>query len=120
MASKRYFLFPVRALSKVFRAKYLDQLARAYRRGELAFAGSTAGLAAPPAFNAFLAKLRKPKWVVYAKVPLVGPQQVIDYLGRYTHRIAITNHRILCADEHAVSFRWKDYRNDGKGYAGGA
>lgn len=113
IASKRRFLFPVRAMSKVFRAKYLELIGRAYRRGDLIFAGSTASLTEPQAFKAFLTKLGKIKWVVYSKPPLAGPEQVIDYLGRYTHRIAITNNRIMSANERAVSFRWKDYRNAG-------
>jgi hypothetical protein len=81
------FLFPVRALAMVFRGKYLAGLRRAFDRGELRFAGSVAGLAAPTAFGQFLAALRAPDWVVYAKPPFGGPTQVLEYLGRYTHRV---------------------------------
>jgi hypothetical protein len=82
--AKRGFLFPVRALAPVFRAQYREGLRRAFDRGELRFAGSVAGLAAPAAFTAFLATLGAADWVVYAKPPFGGPEQVLAYLGRYT------------------------------------
>ena len=103
------FLFPVRALAQVFRGKYLDALRRAFAKGTLAFAGSTAPLAEPDAFAAWLDQLRQPDWVVYAKRPFAGPEQVLEYLGRYTHRVALSNHRLLSLDDGSVRFRWKDY-----------
>ncbi len=107
--AKPGFLFPVRALAEVFRGKYLAGLRRAFDRGELRFAGSVAGLADPTAFAAFLATLRADAWVVYAKPPFGGPAQVLEYLGRYTHRVAISNDRLLSLTDGVVRFRWKDY-----------
>ncbi len=109
IACKPGFLFPVRALAMVFRGKYLDGLRRAFDRGELRFAGSVTGLAEPTAFGQFLATLRAPDWVVYAKPPFGGPTQVLEYLGRYTHRVAISNDRLVSLAEGVVRFRWKDY-----------
>jgi hypothetical protein len=103
------FLFPVRALAPVFRGKYLDALQRAFEAGELVFAGSLATLAEPGAFAAWLASLRHQDWVVYAKRPFAGPEQVLQYLGRYTHRVAISNERLLSLADGVVRFRWKDY-----------
>jgi Putative transposase/Transposase zinc-binding domain len=111
LPAKRRFLFPVRALSRVFRGKYLELLVRAHHRGTLAFGGSTAALAERPAFMRFIATLRRTEWVVYAKPPFAGPEQVIAYLGRYTHRIAIANDRLVALEDDHVSFRWRDYRN---------
>ncbi len=108
-AAPRGFLFPVRALAAVFRGKYLDGLRRAFDRQALRFAGSVAGLAEPAAFTAFLTTLRASDWVVYAKPPFGGPDQVLEYLGRYTHRIAIANDRLLSLAEGVVRFRWRDY-----------
>ena len=103
------FLFPVRALSAVFRGKYLDALREAFHAQQLAFAGGTAGLAEPRAFAAFLAALRADPWVVYAKPPFGGAEQVLEYLGRYTHRVAIANHRLVDLGDDLVRFRWRDY-----------
>ena len=103
------FLFPVQALSKVFRGKYLDLLQRAFAQGRLRFGGGTAALQAPRAFGAFLAQLRQVEWVVYAKRPFAGPRQVLAYLGRYTHRVAIGNHRLLSLSDNTVRFWWRDY-----------
>jgi hypothetical protein len=103
------FLFPVRALAQVFRGKYLGALQRAFTTGKLVFAGSLAGLAAPAAFAAWLADLRQHDWVVYAKRPVAGPEQVLEYLGRYTHRVAIANERLVSHTDGVVRFRWKDY-----------
>jgi len=108
LPSKPGFLFPVRALARVFRGKYLDGLRRAFDRGALRFAGSVAGLTDPAAFRPFLATLRTQDWVVYAKPPFAGPTQVLEYLGRYTHRVAISNDRLLSVDAGQVRFRWKD------------
>ena len=108
------FLFPVRALAVVFRAKYLDALRRAFAKDQLVFAGSVAPLAEPAAFAAWLAQLRQPDWVVYAKRPFAGPEQVLEYLGRYTHRVAISNNRLISLDDGMVHFRWKDYADDNR------
>ena len=114
LPARKGFLFPVHALSEVFRAKYLDLLARARRRGELTFAGRSGELADEQAFDAFLAKLKQRDWVVYSKPSLAGPERVIAYLGRYTHRIAISNDRILAIENDRVLFRWRDYRDASK------
>lgn len=111
---KAGFLFPVRALAKVFRGKYLDALRRAFRAGELVFSGSLATLAEPGAFAAWLEQLRRHDWVVYAKRPFAGPEQVLEYLGRYTHRVAISNERMVRLDRGIVRFRWKDYADGGR------
>ena len=111
LPAKQRFLFPVRALSRVFRGKYLELLARAHRRGDLAFGGSTAALADPRAFARFVATLRRAEWVVYAKPPFAGPEQVVAYLGRYTHRVAIGNDRLVTLEDDRVAFRWRDYRD---------
>ena len=109
LPAKRGFLFPVRALARVFRGKYLAGLQRAFERQALRFAGSVAGLAEPRAFGQFLATLRAHDWVVYAKPPFAGPAQVLEYLGRYTHRVAISNDRLVSVDAGQVRFRWRDY-----------
>ena len=103
------FLFPVRALAQVFRGKYLAALQRAFTTGQLVFAGSVTGLAEPAAFAAWLADLRQHAWVVYAKRPFGGPTQVLEYLGRYTHRVALSNERLVTHSDGVVRFRWKDY-----------
>ena len=103
------FLFPVRALATVFRAKYLAGLQRAYDDGQVAFAGGTATLADRRAFAGFLGQLRAREWVVYAKRPFGGPAQVLDYLGRYTHRVALSHDRLVDHADGHVRFRWKDY-----------
>ncbi len=109
IAAQPGFLFPVRALAAVFRGKYLDELAQAGQRGELQFARSTAPLGDPAAFRRFRAELKARDWVVYAKPPFAGAQQVLDYLGRYTHRVAIANHRLVSFEDETVRFRWRDY-----------
>lgn len=114
IGAKRGFLFPTRALSKVFRGKYLDYPARACQRGELHLAGSTLSLADPGAFGLFLAKLKTHDRVVYAKPPFAGAEQVPAYLGRYTHRVAISNHRLVGFDNDPVRFRWRDYAHGNK------
>ena len=112
--ARQRFLFPVKALSKVFRGAYLDGLARLRRRGEIDFAGTTAPLADDQGFQRFLAVLRRRDWVVYAKRPLAGPQQVLGYLGRYTHRVALSNDRLLALEDGKVAFHWRDYRDGSK------
>jgi len=103
------FLFPVRALAQVFRGTYLDALQQAFGRGELHLTGSLAPLTAPAAFAAWLAALRREAWVVYCKPPFAGPDHVLAYLGRYTHRVAISNHRLVDVADDRVRFRWRDY-----------
>jgi len=107
------FLFPVKALSPVFRAKYLAGLQRAYTDGTLTFAAGTAPLANAGQFAALVTQLRATPWVVYAKRPFGGPAQVLQYLGRYTHRIAISNARLISLTDGIVRFRWKDYADRG-------
>jgi hypothetical protein len=107
------FLFPVHALAIVFRAKYLDGLQRAFGEGQLTFAAGTAPLADAGRFAAWVAQLRATPWVVYAKRPFGGPAQVLQYLGRYTHRIAISNARLIRLIDGVVQFRWKDYADRG-------
>jgi len=114
IAAKRGFLFPVRALSKVFRGKYLDALSQAFERGELRFAGQTTTRAPPKGFALLLATLRAEDWVVYSKRPFAGPEQVLAYLGRYTHRVAISNERLVRLEQGTVHFRWRDYAQGNK------
>ncbi len=109
------YLFPVRALGMVFRGKFLDGLRRLYDRGELALpavAKDVAPLIKPACFYALLSKLRHKPWVVYSKAPFAGPQKLLDYLGRYTHRVALSNHRLISCDEGVVCFHYRD-RADG-------
>ena len=108
------FLFPVKALSIVFRAKYLEGLHHAFQSGQLTFAAGTTPLADAARFAALLAQLRATPWVVYAKRPFGGPAQVLQYLGRYTHRIAISNARLVSLVDGVVQFRWKDYADRGR------
>jgi len=108
IAARPGFLFPVRALSQVFRGKYLDALRHAFDAGGLTFAGQTDPLADAGAFTTFLATLRRRNWVVYSKPPFAGPQHVLEYLSRYTHRVAISNERLLGLERGIVRFRWKD------------
>ena len=109
------FFLPVRVLSRLFRRLFLSKLLAAHQTGRLAFFGDRAALAEPRAFAAFLAPLRKLEWVVYAKKPFAGPQAVLAYLARYTHRVAISNRRLISADKTGVTFKWKDYRIEGPG-----
>ena len=109
------FFLPVRVLSRLFRRLFLAKLLAAHQAGRLAFFGDHAMLAEPRAFAAFLAPLRKTEWVVYAKKPFAGPQAVLAYLSRYTHRVAISNSRLISADQTGVAFTWKDYRIEGPG-----
>lgn len=107
------FFLPVRVLSRLFRHLLLAQLAAAHAGGKLQFFGNHAQLADPKAFAAFLAPLRKSEWVVYSKRPFGGPKQVLRYLARYTHRVAISNRRLIACDDKGVTFKWKDYRIEG-------
>jgi hypothetical protein len=107
------FLLPVRVLSKLFRRLFLSKLADAHAAGHLQFFGDHDGLSERSAFVAFLAPLRRKNWFVYAKPPFAGPEAVLAYLSRYTHRVAISNSRLIALDE-AVAFRYKDYRRNGR------
>jgi hypothetical protein len=108
------FFLPVRVLSRLFRRRYLQALAAAHGRGQLQCFGEFASLTDAAAFAQWLAPLRKIEWVVYAKRPFAGPAAVLAYLSRYTHRVAISNSRLLRLDERGVTFRWKDYRAEGR------
>ena len=115
------FFLPVRVLSRLMRRRFLEELQRLHDSGKLNFFGVHAGLADPQAFKAWLAPLRKIEWVVYAKKPFAGPSAVLAYLSRYTHRVAISNSRLIAMDERGVTFKWKDYRvkESAKGGANG-
>jgi hypothetical protein len=108
------FLLPVRVLSRLFRRLFLTALADAHAAGRLQFFGEIAGLCRREAFAASLAPLRRKNWFVYAKPPFAGPEAVLAYLARYTHRVAIANSRLITLDERGVTFRYKDYRCNGQ------
>jgi hypothetical protein len=114
IACRPGFFLPVRVLSRLFRRLFLQGLENAFNAGKLGFFGDLAALADPAAFTKRLEQLRRTDWVVYAKPPLGGPQQVLAYLGRYTHRIAIANSRLISLCDGKVSFSWKDYRQNSK------
>ena len=111
IACRRSFFLPVRVLSRRFRRLFVESLEKAFEEGQLKFFSSLQELEDREAFLRYLAPLRKKEWVVYAKKPFAGPQQVLDYLGRYTHRVAISNNRILNIEDGQVTFRYKDYRH---------
>ena len=115
IACRRGFLLPVLVLSKLFRRLMLEKLAAAHKAGKLRFFGEHAHLASAEAFAAFLAPLKKTKWFVYSKRPFSGPKTVLAYLSRYTHRVAISNRRLIAADKTGVTFTYKDYRIEGPG-----
>ena len=104
------FFLPVRVLSRLFRRMFLEQLVAAHEAERLQFFGPHAALAGTAAFTAFLAPLRRAQWVVYSKKPFGGPQAVLAYLARYTHRVAISNRRLIAVDETGVTFKYKDYK----------
>src|SRR6185503_9713613 len=108
------FFLPVRVLSRLFRRLFLEELRAAHDEGRLGFFGDLAHLAEPDAFARLRAKVRRLEWVVYAKPRFDGPEQVLAYLGRYTHRVAIANSRLISLTDSKVRFTWKDYRQDGK------
>jgi len=113
VACKPGFFLPVRVLSRLFRRRFMEELERAHRAGLLQFFGDCANLTDAATFADWLAPLRQCEWVVYAKRPFAGPEAVLAYLSRYTHRVAISNSRLLALDERGVTFRWKDYRAKG-------
>ena len=114
VACRPGFFLPVRVLSRLFRRLFLTMLLAAHKAGRLRFFGGHAALVDAQAFAAYLAPLRRTEWVVYAKRPFGGPQAVLAYLSRYTHRVAIANSRLIACDRTGVTFRWKDYRADGR------
>lgn len=114
IASSRRFFLPVGALSRVFRGKFTAGLKELFRQHKLQFHGSLQSLAEPRRFRQFLRQLFHQDWVVYAKPPFGGPEHVLNYLARYTHRVAISNHRLVAFQNDRVSFRWKDYAHNGK------
>jgi hypothetical protein len=111
VACRPGFFLPVRVLSALFRRLFLERLQQAYDAGELTLVSALEPLRTPDAFQRHLAPLREQDWVVYAKPPFADAQQVLDYLGRYTHRVAISNHRLLDIDDATVTFQWRDYRD---------
>jgi hypothetical protein len=105
------FFLPVRVLSRFFRRRFLQLLEQAFDRGELELFSALEQLREREAFHRYLEPLRQKEWIVYSKAPFAGPEQVLDYVGRYTHRVAISNNRLLDIEDGHVTFRWKDYRN---------
>jgi hypothetical protein len=114
VGSRYRFFLPVKALRRVFRGKFIAGLKRLYRRKKLGCAGAAAVFSEPKQFIKLLGRLRRQDWVVYAKPAFGGASQVLRYLGRYTHRIAISNHRLLAFDGERVTFRWRDYAHGNK------
>jgi hypothetical protein len=114
IACRPGFFLSVRVLSRLFRRLFLEQLRRAYDAGGLRLHGHFESLSDPVEFAAWLAPAARAEWVVYAKPPFGGAEHVLDYLGRYTHRVAISNNRLLAFDGHTVQFRWKDYRHESR------
>ena len=112
-SSHRFFL-PVHVLSRVFRGKFCQQLRELFQQNRLQFHNSLQQLASPDAFSHFLWQLGQKDWVVYAKPPFGGAEHVLNYLARYTHRVAISNHRLVAFENDRVSFRWRDYAHGGK------
>lgn len=111
VSCRPHFFLPVRVLSRLFRRLFLESLGKAFHAGKLQFFGTLEPLRDRSAFARYLAPLKKLRWVVYAKAPFAGPEQVLDYVGRYTHRVAISNNRLLDIDNDQIRFRWKDYRH---------
>ena len=114
IACRLGFFLPVRVLSRLFRRLFLEMLIATHDSGRLQFFGDLAALAEPAALAAYLAPLRKAEWVVYSKRPFGGPEAVLAYLARYTHRVAIANSRLVACDAETVTFKWKDYRSKGR------
>jgi hypothetical protein len=114
IACRSGFFLPVRVLSRMFRGLFLRYLERAFAAGKLNFFSAHRHLHEPAAFRRYLAPASNADWVVYAKRPFAGPEQVLDYVGRYTHRVAISNNRLMSMDDGKVRFHWKDYRDDNR------
>jgi Putative transposase/Transposase zinc-binding domain len=115
VASRSNFLVHVNVLARLFRGKMLAMLMDAHNSGQMTFLNAHAGLAEKRTFKRFIAALRRIHWVVHCKAPFAGPEQVLRYLSRYTHRVAISNRRLVAADNTSIAFRWKDYRINGPG-----
>jgi hypothetical protein len=113
VTARANFLVHVNVLARLFRGKMLAMLVDAHDANQLKFFNAHAGLADKRTFKRFITPLRRIKWVVYCKAPFAGPEQVLRYLSRYTHRVAISNRRLIAADDEAIAFRWKDYRVNG-------
>lgn len=113
LSCRKGFFLPVRILSRLFRRLFLDLVAQAFENTTLHFHGGLQHLAQPASFHELIEHHRTMEWVVYAKPPFAGPQKVLDYLGRYTHRIAISNHRLVSLHNNTVTFTWKDYQHGG-------
>jgi len=113
VACRSGFFLPVRVLSRLMRRRFIEELLRLHQAGRLRFFGELAALADGACFSQWLAPMRQCEWVVYAKRPFAGPQAVLAYLSRYTHRVAISNSRLVAMDERGVIFKWKDYRAKG-------
>lgn len=111
VGSRKKFFLPVKVLSRLYRGRFLTQLVAAHQEGRLTFHGELARLTNLEAFRQYLAPVRTIDWVVYSKPPFGGPEQVVQYIGRYTHRVAISNHRLVNLEDGRVAFRWRDYRN---------
>lgn len=114
LPSRKKFLFKTKSLAKEVRKRYVLKLQAAYNNKEIIFPGNTAEIGTPEKFAEFLKALKTKKWIMYAKRPFAGPEQVIEYLGRYTHRVAISNHRIVSIDDATVTFTYKDRNDDNK------
>jgi hypothetical protein len=114
ISSRSNFFLPVKALSRVFRGKFIEGLRRAFAKDKLSFYGECLHLKNEKSFSEFLRTLFRQEWIVYAKPPFGGPEHVLQYLARYTHRVAISNHRLLSVDETNVTFQWKDYAHHNK------
>jgi hypothetical protein len=114
LACRPNFFLPVHVLSRLYRRLFIERLQAAYDAGELKFSGNLAPLAEPAAFAARVEALRKADWVTFCKPPFAGPEKVLAYLGRYTHRVAIANSRLISCEDGKVTFQWKDYRENSK------
>lgn len=114
ISCRKGFFLPVKVLSRLFRRLFIEQLLKAHEQGLLQFHNSLTPLENTQAFEHFLAPARQCEWVVYAKRPFTGPEAVLSYLSRYTHRVAIANSRLISANKQSVTFKWKDYRKNGK------
>jgi hypothetical protein len=112
--SKKGYLFPVKVVSKIFRGIYVSRLRALYNEKKLKFPGKQNKKQIKYDFDGLLNKLMKKDWVVYSKEPFAGPEKLLDYLGRYTHKIAISNNRILACDTDSVTFKWRDYSDNNK------
>lgn len=109
--TRKNYMFPVKALSEVFRGKFMDFLKKAYSKGELVFPGQISHLESENEFNTLIHSLWQKEWVVYSKKPFEKPDKVLEYLARYTHRVAISNHRIVAVNDGNVTFKYKDRKN---------